>query len=129
MDYSMPRPCANCPFLRKGGVRLGEERIREILAGVLGNPGATFACHKTTGVENDKRIEHRHCAGALIFAEKHGTTGQMVRIAERLGMYDPTKLDQSAFELVFDTVDEWLETALFAVRRGRRRLKSKRPRA
>ena len=34
----------------------------------------------------------RHCAGALVFAEKRGTSSQMMRIAERLRMYDPRAL-------------------------------------
>lgn len=37
-----------------------------------------------------------HCAGALIFNEKRGYANQMMRISERLGMYDASKLDMKA---------------------------------
>jgi len=66
-------------------------RVREIVDGVLGEPGSTFMCHKTTGVLGNKAAE-RHCAGALVFAERHNHATQMTRIAERLGMYDRAAL-------------------------------------
>ena len=94
-------PCSDCPFLKKRGVRLRADRIRAIAGGVLGNPGATFACHQD---------ESDHCAGALIFAEKNETATQMMRICERIGMYDPKKL--VGHERVFDTVNEMLKTAV-----------------
>jgi hypothetical protein len=37
-----------------------------------------------------------HCAGALIFLEKREEPHQMMRICERLGMYDRTKLNMNA---------------------------------
>jgi hypothetical protein len=58
------------------------------------------------------------CAGALIFAEKNGNATQMMRIAERLGMYDPRKLNMDAD--VFDDIDEMLE---MAIDRPRRRIR------
>ena len=94
MDYRMRRPCDSCPFLREGGIRLTRGRVREI-AGMMtaGGPG-DFPCHKTTvdvegeDGENDREAtpESKHCAGALIFAEKNGTATQMMRIVERLGL-------------------------------------------
>ena len=130
MRYDMRRPCDNCPFLREGGIRLTRGRAREI-AGMMiaGGPG-DFPCHKTTiDVEDgdgtcDRAAtpDSKHCAGALIFAEKNGTATQMMRICERLGMYDASKLIGQ--ELVFDDIDEMMDTAVGAPRcrrRGRER--------
>lgn len=120
----MHAPCSNCPFLKKGGIRLMSGRIRDLTRGLLSNPGRTFSCHKTTTVneDNDEGDEEgwadnvedgpnaQHCGGALIFAEKHGHATQMMRIAERLGLYDPRKL--KGHDAVFSTVDEMLKTAI-----------------
>lgn len=130
-SYSMTKPCPECPFRRDGTdgtpnvtpVRLTRSRVREI-AGLMLNPnGGEFPCHKTTGVDGEgQRCRTRdsiHCAGALIFAEKNGVATQMMRIAGRLGLYDPDKLDKASFAEVFDDMPEMLATALDA-RRGRR---------
>jgi len=102
----------DCPFRRTGGVRLMRGRIVEIVAGVLGEPGATFMCHKTTGVLGNKAAE-RHCAGALVFAERHNHATQMTRIAERLGMYDRAVLLATPEAAdVFGTRGAMLRTAL-----------------
>jgi hypothetical protein len=107
--WNMPAPCADCPFLRDGGIRLRRSRVKEIAGFALGNPGAGFACHKTTGNE----AKARQCAGALIFAEKHGHANQIMRIMERLGAYDARELEPH-FDRVFDDVDEWAATAVDA---------------
>lgn len=113
MHFDLHVPCCNCPFLRKGGIRLKKARVRQICRDILSDQGKTFACHKTTADRNGELVEvaaSRHCAGALIFTEKHGSCTQMMRIAQRLQMYDPRKLmaDQEVLDLVFDTEDEML---------------------
>jgi hypothetical protein len=64
-----------------------------------------FACHKTCELTEDDetgggtftpRKGSVHCAGALIFLEKRDRPHQMMRICERLGMYDRSKLDMEA---------------------------------
>lgn len=45
--------------------------------------------------------DEQHCAGALILLEKLDRPSQMMRISERIGMYDRRKLDMDA--PVFDT--------------------------
>ena len=121
MKYDLKKPCDNCPFLRTGGVRLTAQRIEEIAGGILGWNGKTFACHKTTiDVEDDEGLgargdgpETRHCAGALIFAEKNQGSTQLMRIAERLGRYNRQELmgNPAVVASVFDTIDEMKETA------------------
>jgi hypothetical protein len=111
MHYDLHVPCSNCPFLKKGGIRLTPPRVKEIAGNMCSPDGKTFACHKTTGDRDDERVEiasSRHCAGALIFSEKHKNATQMMRIAERLGMYDARKLmaEKEIVDRVFDSVKE-----------------------
>ena len=61
----MSKPCANCPFKRKGGVRgLSPSRVREIVKGVLKDEH--FSCHKHVH-ENAKNPV---CRGSLDFVHK-----------------------------------------------------------
>lgn len=113
MHFDLHVPCSNCPFLRKGGIRLTQGRVKEIAGNMLSPDGKTFACHKTTKACGDEMVEtgnSRHCAGALIFSEKHENATQMIRIAERLGLYDRKKLmsNREVGDLVFDSVLEML---------------------
>lgn len=82
---------------------------------MVSSAGGDFPCHKTTA-ETDDGDRHsvrssRHCAGALIFAEKNGNATQMMRIAERLGMYDAKKLmaDREHVDLIFNSVREMIQ--------------------
>lgn len=63
----------------------------------------TFACHETTVYSEEEgdlisTKDSSHCAGALIFmeAQEIAINNQMIRIAERLGIYDHKTLDMSA---------------------------------
>lgn len=81
---------------------------------MIDSQGKTFACHKLVKRTDDAEYtedysgDTPHCAGALIFAEKNGNATQMMRIAERLRMYDPRRLmsDQAVVDSVFDDVGE-----------------------
>ena len=112
MNYDMTQPCGNCPFRKQGGVKLSKARIRDIAGMMLDRQGGTFPCHKTVDYSNDENgretTKSQHCAGALAFAEKHGNATQMMRIVERLGMYDASKIDDEAKALVWDSKSEWL---------------------
>lgn len=110
MRFDLRTPCNNCPFLRKGGVRLYKARVLQIAGAMLDSQGATFACHKTTGITGRARTGLQHCAGALIFAEENGNATQMMRIAERLRIYDPNLLQGR--RRVFKTLDEMLMTSI-----------------
>lgn len=96
----MTKPCKECPFLKGSPLNktLGAKRLREFASG-------EFVCHKSAELRDDDeqggstyqaKPESVHCAGALIALEKVSAPHQMMRIAERLGMYDHTKLDMSA---------------------------------
>jgi hypothetical protein len=116
--YGMTTPCSNCPFRSDVKPYLTRERVREIERGLT---RGEFPCHKTT--EHDEDGEHIHsekdihCAGALILKEKLGESSQMMRISERLGMYDPSKLNMDA--PVYESFDEMAEA-----QKPRRRRKS-----
>jgi hypothetical protein len=94
MKYDLVKPCDSCPFRIRTTMRLTRHRAVEISSMMLDSQGGTFPCHKTVDYsENDEPdTGEQHCAGALIFAEKHQVATQMMRIAERLGIYDHKKL-------------------------------------
>jgi hypothetical protein len=78
MRYNLTTPCAECPFLKGSGF--------------------TWASlHRHAAGEYEPRSDKTpHCAGALIFLEKQDKPNQMMRICERIGLYDRTKLDMDA---------------------------------
>jgi hypothetical protein len=105
MDFDLKRPCANCPFRTDIPPFLRPARAKEILDVLIQQQG-TFACHKTVDYSGEDGAARRsdsekHCAGATILLEKIGRPNQLMRIAERLRMYDPKQLDMSA--AVFDS--------------------------
>lgn len=98
MKYTQQRPCVDCPFLKKNAEFYGLRRLYEFSSG-------SFPCHKTAElVEDDEhgisefraKKDSIACAGALIFREKRNAPSQMMKIAERLGLYDRTILDMTA---------------------------------
>lgn len=93
MNYKMTSPCVQCPFLKTSGFE-----VRSLKRHAKGE----FACHMQCDLNQEGTYEERagnvtpHCAGALIFLEKRDAPHQMMRICERIGMYDRTKLDMKA---------------------------------
>jgi hypothetical protein len=91
MNYKLTTPCDECPFLIGSGFTYRN---------LQRHAGGEFGCHKACDATEDGVFEpHKktpHCAGALIFLEKQNRPHQMMRIAERLGMYDHTKLEMAA---------------------------------
>lgn len=101
MKFDLIRPCADCPFRSDKKFYLAKGRAREIIDGIT-REQKTFSCHKTnTSCDDEDGMmreteKSQHCAGALIMLERMNKPNQMMRIAERLGMYDRTKLDMSS---------------------------------
>jgi hypothetical protein len=97
MKYQMTTPCDACPFLKEHAKAYGVKRLREFASG-------EFHCHKTGILDESEEgsgdylptENSSHCAGALIYLEKRNKPHQMMRICERLGMYDRSKLDMEA---------------------------------
>jgi hypothetical protein len=112
MHFDKTTPCAECPFRRDVAGHLRRDRAAEIAIAVTGG-GTTFTCHKTLSDDHDLALPaEQHCAGALIFAAKHehdlAYRNRMLHIAERLGLYDPRRLRQASFVLVFDPIAEMI---------------------
>jgi hypothetical protein len=118
MSYELTSPCDNCPFRRDVKPYITPARVREIADSLV---RAEFPCHKTTKFDDDgEHIPGRndiHCAGALILLEKMEQPSQMMRICERIGMYDASKLDMDA--PVYDDFDEMLAAHKRAAKRSK----------
>jgi hypothetical protein len=123
--FGMTTPCSNCPFRTDIRPYLMPERVREIEQSLV---HVSFFCHKTTKHDADELDDgdvytckggEMHCAGALILMEKEGRSSQMMRIAERFGLYDREKIDMKA--PVFDTFD-----AMVKAQEARRTRRTKR---
>ena len=98
MKYTMVSPCDSCPFLKKHRRAYGLKKLKAFASG-------EFPCHKSAELTEDDdeggstfraKEGSVHCAGALIFLERQDQPHQMMRICERLGLYDRTKLDMKA---------------------------------
>lgn len=99
MKFTLTKPCKDCPFRTDNGFILNTSRVRDICTAITVQQHS-FTCHKT--IEHDEDGEpirggdEIHCAGALIMLERMNQPNQMMRIAERCGFYDRTKLDMKA---------------------------------
>jgi hypothetical protein len=98
MSYGLVTPCANCPFRTDVRPFITAARVREILS-----TDGDFPCHKTVTFDEDDEDggtintgKEQMCAGFLILLEHEQCPNQMMRIAERLGLYDPSKLRMDA---------------------------------
>lgn len=104
MNYNRKKPCGNCPFLDSPkAVRLHPARAEEIGYNMLSSGGGDFVCHK--GLDKPER-ERSHCAGAIRFALKHDNMTQMMRISQRLGMFDPEEFMAIDPATIIDDVEE-----------------------
>jgi hypothetical protein len=92
MKYTLTEPCDECPFLVGSGF---------VKSNLMRHASGEFACHKTCYIDEETgnyepRKNSPHCAGALILLEKRNKPHQMMRICERLGLYDRRKLNMDA---------------------------------
>ncbi len=109
MKYTKMTPCDTCPFLRDANFYLVPARAEEIAKSLRGGSG--FPCHKTVDYEKqetDGGLGNKAiaCAGALLVTERDCGPNQIQRIAARLGVYDPSKLDRAAN--VYDDFEEFI---------------------
>lgn len=93
MLYNLTEPCDQCPYLIGSGFS-----YRSLVEHARGE----FPCHKQCDLNDNGEFVERHndktnhCAGALIFLEKQNAPHQMMRICERIGLYDRMKLNLDA---------------------------------
>lgn len=107
MQYTKTRPCDNCPFRKEGGVKLRNSRRAEEVANA-----EEFPCHKSCVSDDEgdlvKGESSVACAGHLLYREKIGEPTQMMRIAERMGLYDCSKLDLSLQCRIIDKPEDMI---------------------
>ena len=108
-SYALTKPCNNCPFRTDVKPYIRPERVETIRDNCV---RAEFPCHKTTCADDDEfnnstSSNTSHCAGALILMEKINQPSQMMRISERLGIYDRTQLDMTA--PIYDNWEKMIE--------------------
>lgn len=94
---TLTTPCDQCPYRTDVEPFLTKARVREFAHNLLWNQ-KSLQCHKTIG------YEFQNCAGSLILLHKMGQPNQSMQVAERLGYFDPSKLDMSA--PVFNSFEE-----------------------
>lgn len=100
--FKLKRPCKSCPFKIGQGERyqLSKERLKEIFA------ASAFQCHATVHYDGDTVDEEgftvpdsgdkpQQCAGLMTVLHREGIPNQIMQIAERVGFFDPSKLDPS----------------------------------
>jgi hypothetical protein len=108
--FALKRPCSNCPFRNDRPGFLDRDRAQEIADSL--EAGASFHCHKTLEYSNDDGTAtvseySKQCAGALILMEREDKPNQMMRIGERLGLYDRDQLDMDA--PVHASFHDWID--------------------
>ncbi len=101
MNFDLVRPCSNCPFRSDRRFYLARGRVREILGGGKGRawwPAPSFPCHKTIeyGEHTVIPATAQQCAGVMIILSREGRPNDAMQIAQRFGMFDPSRLDLSA---------------------------------
>lgn len=107
MHYKLKKPCKDCPFRADIPPFLTQARAEEIASSLV---RSEFPCHKTLEYDDDEGHETKstaHCAGALIMLEKMEQPSQMMRISERLGMYDRFSLDMDS--PIFDDAESFID--------------------
>lgn len=96
---ALKRPCKDCPWRTDVPRYLDPKRYKEISEHLL-DRGENFVCHKTVDYSDDSDTpcldETRTCAGAMIWMQHQGKPNQMMQVMERLGAFDPSRLDMEA---------------------------------
>lgn len=102
--FDRKKPCPTCPFRTGGrGLRkLGCRRAQEIADALLNDQ--TFTCHDDISRPEQDR---QHCVGAMMLLEKQDRPNQIMRIGERIGIYNPD--DLVGRDEVFDDLADWVE--------------------
>lgn len=103
MNFTLKKPCPECPFLKGSSTNqtLPKIRLREITRELDEDDHSTFTCHKTLDYSYERPQDHKkekqqHCAGAMIYLQKQGRANIAMRMAHFFGMMDINKLDMSA---------------------------------
>ena len=115
MNFTMKKPCDNCPFVIAHSFHLSMARVRELEEAVDG----CFPCHQTVDYEswNDDpdghdrdRSKEVHCLGHLILQwNEYNGFGTVAAMAARMGMFKPEELPTAEAAGVFESWEEMVE--------------------
>lgn len=109
----LKKPCANCPFLKEGAIRLQRGRLRGIADSLERDDHAGFPCHKTVhhkkGGEWDDEGNYqpsgneKMCAGAAAWLMKQRMPNVAMRMAIVTGLV-PKEYWDDAKAVTVDTI-------------------------
>jgi hypothetical protein len=97
-NMALRNPCKDCPFRTDVPRFLAPGRYRE-LAQALVDRGEPFTCHKTVDYSGDEPSfpdNALSCAGAMIWLQHQDKPNQLMQVMERLGVFDPNRLNMDA---------------------------------
>ncbi len=107
-QFSLKKPCANCPFRNdRRAIDLNPGRKEGIMAELLTGQSSTFPCHKTVYREDGRNHDDDGnytpkdvsvCPGAAAVARKFGRDLQIVQIGYRLGFIKEDHYDEALAE-------------------------------
>jgi len=110
-------PCAKCPFRKDVPIYLTAGRRQEIARALV--EGSDFHCHNTVDYDTDELDDDGFdvpstdnaslCSGAMTALDVSGGSNQNLRIAMRLGLYDPAVSADHADKVW--RLDEWVRLA------------------
>lgn len=95
--FDLKRPCKTCPFRVDRGDTFGfsAKKLAEIIA------APAFQCHSTVDYEHyghprkQQGDKPQQCAGLMSLLHRADKPNQIMQVAERLGHFDPNRLDHS----------------------------------
>lgn len=108
MNLNMKKPCANCPFLKKGAIDLAPGRLIGIAQDAINDDTMPFLCHKSVqssknprqtiidenGDEQDLPGQSSSiCVGSMVFLKKAKSPNVAMRMGAALKLLDPKALD------------------------------------
>ncbi|WP_289368068.1 hypothetical protein [Pantoea stewartii] len=107
--FRLKAPCANCPFLKAGGIELNAGRLEGIKAHLLRDDFASFYCHKTTHLTSEEEDgdgegyrpsgREAHCAGDAAFLLSRGRSNIAMRLAFAEGAIKPSDFEAALSQI------------------------------
>lgn len=63
-------------------------------------PATSFPCHKTVDYDDDDKVhippKAQQCAGVMIILHRENRHNDVMQLAQRLGLFEPSRLDMNA---------------------------------
>ena len=90
--FRLKKPCANCPFLKVGGIELAPNRLESIASDLANDDSRPFHCHKTVYAKSDRYQgpgQHAICVGSMAYLMKIGRPNVMMRMGMAFGVWSP----------------------------------------